>query len=1272
MHARLYVQKKPPFASARITQLRHELSHLNFSPDRQQRFEQILDQADIRLVYDLFSINQRILTALSDSIIGDSVTDTISTVYPSEQPHFAVELLPGQFDSRSAAVQQCLELMLPASDIPDDISISTAELYLFANATNDDLDIINAIKQTVINTVESREKQLATLEQPALTTPDAVRSYQGFTDFSQSDLESFIVNNGLAMNLADLELIQHYFTDQNRQPTETEIKVLDTYWSDHCRHTTFFTEITDTKIDSATNPHISASWQRYLTLRADVNSQKPICLMELGTIAAKALKQQGDKALAALEDSEEDNACSVVIQVANSNNGEVEPWLLMFKNETHNHPTEIDPFGGAATCIGGAIRDPLSGRAYVYQAMRITGAGYQSNNAPILPSKLPQTKICRDSAHGYSSYGNQIGLATSLVREIYHPNYRAKRMEVGMVVAGVKQSEVRRESPTPGDVVIMLGGKTGRDGIGGATGSSKAHTEDSVSSLSAEVQKGNAVEERKIQRLFRNPEFLALIKKSNDFGAGGVSVAIGELAESLDITLDTIPTKYAGLNGTELAISESQERMSIVIEAKDKDKAIAMANAENLLACQVATVTDSGYMRIYWRGEAIVELSRAFLNTNGAPRQIKTSIQTSTTSLVAEVNNSLTDKSWKAALTELNNASQRVLAESFDASIGVSTVLHPFGGKHQLSPEQVSAQTFLHNHQITTLASYGFSAELAMRSPYQAGQLAVVESIAKVIIAGAKLDHIWLSFQEYFGRLGEDAERWGIPMASLLGALDAQLGLGYAAIGGKDSMSGTFQDIDVPPTLISFAVGVADTDKVVSATLPAESELSLYWLPCPVSDDGQAVDLVSYKTQLLWLHQQVNKQTLAAARVVSDNGIVVALSQMAMGNQVGFSVANTDINWLAPQYAGIIIASNQLNFEGDNTPENIIRLGQTSNTATATINNVTLPLTIISQLNDQALTDLYPEPITDDNDIADPESLQATAETNKASTNQPTLAPAVLTASAKPQVILPIFPGTNCEYDTTAAFERAGATVMPLLIRNINSDALAESAHAVEKALNQGHILMLSGGFSLADEPDGAGKFIANFLRIPAITEQVHKLLERDGLVLGICNGFQALIKSGLIPYGQITERQETDATLTYNTAGRHVSRLANIRVTSNQSPWLANETVGNQYNVPLSHGEGRISLNHALAQNLAANQQIALQYCNSNGKPTKQYPDNPNGSAFAIEGLLSPCGKVLGRMAHPERVISTDRNGLLFQNIPDIRAHDIFSQGVNYFTAKQ
>lgn len=1268
MNARFFVQKQSSFAAVRQQQLRHELAvlypqHSALAPE----FDRLISHADHWVIYDIFNAEASQIEALRDQILSDAATDIIHQAPPETGLYFTVELLPGQFDARSAAAEQSLGLLIDG-EIPADLIITTGELWHFDSndRTNnhDTTEAISLIKRSLINPVESRGKDLSVLLPPTLSAPGNVPIYEGFRTLTDTELQTFIADHALAMSLADLHCIQAYFQQENRDPTETELKVLDTYWSDHCRHTTFFTTIDDAVITDKTPAPLAASWQRYLDLRAEV-SNKSICLMEMGTIAAKTLKKRG--VLTSLENSEEDNACSVIIDVPGKA-GSSEPWLLMFKNETHNHPTEIDPFGGAATCIGGAIRDPLSGRAYVYQAMRLTGAGYQSADTPTLPGKLPQSKICRDAAHGYSSYGNQIGLATTLVRELYHPNYVAKRMEVGVVVGGVKQSEVRRESPAPGDIIIMLGGKTGRDGIGGATGSSKTQTQDSVSTLSAEVQKGNATEERKIQRLFRNPDFLALIKKSNDFGAGGVSVAIGELADSLEVDLDVIPTKYAGLNGTELAISESQERMAVVIEAKDKAAALQMAAAENLLACQVATVTDSGYLRLHWQGKTIVNLSREFLNTNGAQRQTTAHLESHAPSLTDALPETpaFSQDTWQEALQSLSRGSQQALAESFDASIGTTTVLNPYGGVHKLSPEQVSAQTFMHNRRLTTLASFGFSPDLAMQSPYLAGQFAVTEAVAKVVVAGANLDQIWLSFQEYFGRLGDDPARWGIPMASLLGALDAQLGLGYAAIGGKDSMSGTYQDIDVPPTLIAFAVGVADTAQVVSATLVDDT--LLYYLPCPLTDDQTSVDFEQYQQQLFALAALIQDDSIAAARVISDDGIAVSLSQMAMGNQVGFTVSDTagdlSIDWLSPQYGGILLAAHDV-ITGEQLP-GIRELGKThsvddnNNNPIARIHGVELSLAQIIADNTQPLTALYPPPAelteTPIPDCHNPTMVSATA-------------PSVLTAT--PQVVLPIFPGTNCEYDTQAAFERAGAAVQPILIRNLDHDALASSAAAVKAALDDGHILMLSGGFSLADEPDGAGKFIANFLRIPAISDAIHGLLAREGLVLGICNGFQALIKSGLLPYGEVTTRQANDPTLTYNTIGRHIARVANIRLTNNHSPWLSGDAVGETFDIPLSHGEGRLIATAEQLQAWQKHGQIATQYVDDHQQPTLAYPANPNGSVYAIEGLTSRCGKIYGRMAHPERMIGAYPDSPLLQNIPDIRTHDIFSNGVRYFTGK-
>ena len=1097
------------------------------------------------------------------------------------------------------------------------------------------------VKDYLINSVDSQEKNLDILVNPSIPKPTEVPTIEGFIALDENALLSFHTEWSFSFDLADLKFIQDYFIQEKRNPTETELKVLDTYWSDHCRHTTFFTELKDIQFAGDLAYKLEEIFNRYLALRKELGREhKPISLMDIGTIAAKYLRANGK--LDDLVITDEINACTIEIEV--DVEGEKQAWYLLFKNETHNHPTEIEPFGGASTCVGGAIRDPLSGRAFVYQAMRVTGSGDPRERIEnTLEGKLPQKKITKMAAKGFASYGNQIGLATSQIAEIYDPGYKAKRMEVGYVAGAVPKDWVRREAPVTGDRVIMVGGKTGRDGVGGASGSSKVQDETSINTLSAEVQKGDAVEERKIQRLFRKPEVTKLIKKCNDFGAGGVSVAIGEIADSLNINLDKLPTKYAGLNGTELAISESQERMAVVVEAKDVTAFVEYASQENLLAVEVAEVTDSGRMQIFWRGEMIVDLDREFLDTAGTQKTMHAKA-VSNSYVETQAITPLTNDQFKKELSQLNVASQKGLIENFDSHVGRTTVLMPLGGKYLKTPSLASVNTIpVLNKSTDTVAisTWGFSVDLANKNPFLMGAYAVVESLAKLVAAGGNHKDARLSFQEYFEKLGADAEKWGKPLQALLGALEAQLEFETAAIGGKDSMSGTFDNIHVPPTLISFACAVGELKNIISPEIKGKENF-LYL----AGHQATASGLPNYdqlNKTYADIHQHIKKGTIISAQTIKDGGLASAVFKMAVGNGIGADI-NYGNDCFKPQIGSLILESKT-----ELTGYEL--LGKTGG-SDLTINGETFKLAELTSAWEGTLEPIFPSKTTANTKESNSKFQDSSA--NTLETNNSKLETV--------RVFIPIFPGTNCEYESEHVFVDAGADVRTRLFTNYNEQAVSESIAAFVEQINAANIMMIPGGFSAGDEPDGSAKYIVSVLKNPAIKDAVHALLKRGGLMLGICNGFQALVKSGLLPYGEIRDLDDTSATMTFNNIGRHISQTAHVEVKSDKSPWLAGMQ-GKKYIVPFSHGEGRFYANDAMVKELATNGQIATQYIDFEGNIALDMPYNPNGSVHGIEGITDATGQIYGRMGHPERY----RKGLM-KNIPEMEFMDIFKNGVEWF----
>ena len=1161
---------------------------------------------------------------------------------------FAVEYLPGQYDQRADSASECF-LLLTAEDRVD---VKSSKIIIL----NGDLskEDVEKIKKYYINPVDSREVDIDNRElSTPLNIPNDVQILEGFNNKDDKELSAFHKDQGLAMSLEDLKMIQDYFKEEGRDPSITEIKVIDTYWSDHCRHTTFATKIEDIEIeeDKYTMPVLKAL-DEYMESRNFVygDKERDINLMDMAVIAMKEMRKRG--VLQDLDVSEEINACSVNIKVKTDKGDE--DYLLMFKNETHNHPTEIEPFGGAATCLGGAIRDPLSGRTYVYQAMRVTGSG--DPTVPVeetLKGKLPQRTITLGAAHGYSSYGNQIGLATGQVSEVYHPNYVAKRMEVGAVIAAAPKENVIRKEPELGDVVILLGGRTGRDGVGGATGSSKEHTEDSISQCGAEVQKGNPPTERKIQRLFRHPEVAKMIKRCNDFGAGGVSVAIGELCRGLDIDLDKVPKKYEGLDGTELAVSESQERMAVVVESKLADKFIKFAEEENLEAVVVAKVTDTEKLRLFWRGKAIVDIKRSFLDTNGATQRTNAFVE-APCEYPFEVGSVNVKSKWMDNLHSLNVASQKGLVERFDSTIGAGTVLMPFGGKYAKTPAEGMAAkipVFYGESKTASLMSYGFNPDLGEWSPYHMAFFSIVEAVAKFAAMGGDYRKARLTLQEYFERLGKDSSRWGKPFAALLGAYKAQMELGIPAIGGKDSMSGSFEDIDVPPSLVAFAVGTLDADKVISPEFKkANSKVVL--LKSERLADG-TINMDIFKKNLENLHELIMAGKVISASAVKAGGVSEVLTKMSLGNRIGVNFNNLTVEELFGYSYGSLV----LEFVGDLKELegcNYKVIGETIKEEKIISKDYDLELNIVDL--DKALEEKLDSVFKIKTE--DTKEKAPFAEYNKAPRRKSKFLVDV------PKVVIPVFPGTNCEDDCTRAFLKEGAEVSQVLIRNLNKETLKESVDKLEKEIRSAQIIMIPGGFSAGDEPDGSAKFIATVFRNEKIKNAVMDLLNnRDGLILGICNGFQALIKLGLVPYGEIRDIEEDMATLTYNNINRHMSSIVRTKISSNLSPWFSNVEVGDIHNVAISHGEGRFVAPESLLKTLMENGQIATQYVDYDGNVSLNMPFNPNGSMYGIEGITSKDGRILGKMGHSERIGEN-----LYKNVPGEFDQKIFKSGVDYF----
>ena len=1229
---RIYVEKKPEFAVEAQSVMSDVKTALR------------LDLTNLRILnrYDADKLSREDFSAAVNTVFSEPAVDVVYDELPALEEGdriFAVEYLPGQFDQRADSCEQCIQILRQG----ERCRVKNARVYIVSGALTD--EDFNKLKSYIINPVESREASLDTVK--TLDTnydiPTTVEELEGFINLNALGLHAFVDKFGLAMDYDDIKFCQDYFrNEEKRNPTITEIRMIDTYWSDHCRHTTFLTNVENVDIKT---PYIKDTYDMYLNVREELGrTDKPVTLMDIGTLAAKKLKADG--LLPDLDESEEINACSVKIKV--DIDGQLEDWILMFKNETHNHPTEIEPFGGAATCLGGAIRDPLSGRSYVYQAMRVTGAAN-----PLVPvedtinGKLPQRKITVGAANGYSSYGNQIGLATGHVAEVYHPGYVAKRMEIGAVLGAAPASNIRREAPVPGDIVVLLGGKTGRDGCGGATGSSKSHTLESLETCGAEVQKGNPPEERKLQRLFRNPDVTKMIKRCNDFGAGGVSVAIGELTDGLVIDLNAVPKKYDGLDGTEIAISESQERMAVVIAPEDVDAFMAEAAKENLEATVVADVVAEPRLKMNWNGNTIVDLSRDFLNSNGAPKFTDIEVEAPAEREAEEVSD--TADSWTELMSNLNVCSQKGLIEKFDSTIGAGTVLMPFGGVYQLSPSQAMAAKIpvLKGETNTcSLMGWGYNPDISEKSPYHGAMLAVIESIAKIVAAGGTYKKCWLTFQEYFERTQNDPKRWGKPMAALLGAFKAQLEMGCGSIGGKDSMSGTFENIDVPPTLVSFAVSTANADKIVSTEFKGTgSEVIMI---TPEYDENGLPKFDSIKECFDKVEKIISDGRANAIWTNGYGGIAEGIAKMCFGNKIGFEFTShlSGEELFRPCYGAFIIELNGAAADGENV------IGKTIEDYKILCRDYTVSLDNLQRVWEAKLEPVFPC------------RIKTTDTTPETYSNANRIQRSASIKVAQPRVLIPVFPGTNCEYDTARAFERAGAKAETIVIRNLSASAIEESVNVFERAIKQSQIIMLPGGFSGGDEPEGSGKFITAFFRNAKIKDAVHDLLQnRDGLMLGICNGFQALVKLGLVPFGEIIDMADDAPTLTFNTIARHQSMMVTTRIASNKSPWLYGCEVGDIHTIPISHGEGRFVAPDRIIQQMANNGQIATQYVDLDGNPTMDIRYNPNTSVEAIEGITSPDGRVLGKMGHSERIGS-----FVGKNVPGSKDQKIFESGVAYF----
>ncbi|MCB6560760.1 phosphoribosylformylglycinamidine synthase [Gordonibacter urolithinfaciens] len=1237
MVSRVYVEKKPGF-DVEAQQLAHELRDILGI----ERLE------GLRLVnrYDVEGISDELFAQCVPTVFSEPQSDVATLEMPAVEGAavFAVEYLPGQFDQRADSASECIQL-ISQGERPE---VRSAKVYLLEGPLAD--EDVAAIKHYVINPIEAREASLEPretlrMEQPV---PPMVETVEGFLDLDEAGLAAFIADRGLAMDLADLAFCQRYFAEEGRNPTITEIKMIDTYWSDHCRHTTFGTVLDDVRIDDEA---VRAAFEKYLAMRHELGrDEKPVCLMDMGTIGARWLKAKG--ILTGLDESEEINACTVKVKV--DVDGEEQDWLYLFKNETHNHPTEIEPFGGAATCVGGAIRDPLSGRSYVYQAMRLTGAA--DPLVPVsetLPGKLPQRKLVTTAAAGYSSYGNQIGLATGQVNELYHPGYAAKRMEIGAVVGATPADHVRRETPAPGDVIVLLGGRTGRDGIGGATGSSKAHKLESLETCGAEVQKGNAPVERKIQRLFRRGDACRMIKRCNDFGAGGVSVAVGELADGLFIDLNKVPKKYEGLDGTELAIAESQERMAVALAPEDVDAFIALAHEENLEATPIAEVTEEARVRMEWNGSTIVDVSRDFLNSNGAAKHQDVHV----------VPGGGYERTWEgetlaerlgALVRDLNVCSNKGLSERFDSTIGAATALMPFGGARQLTPALAMVAKLPVFGETSTVSgmAWGFNPYLTAANPFVGSYVAVVESVAKLAAAGFAREDMYLTFQEYFEKLRDEPERWGKPAAAVLGALMAQVDLGVGAIGGKDSMSGSFEQLDVPPTLVSFATAVGSIDRVTSPEFKGAAHRVARI--APAAYDGVVPEAAGLLEAIAVVERLIGEGAALAVSTPGYGGAAEALFKMCVGNGIGLTLdeAVTADELFAPAYGSFLVEladDAAVPAAGDAVRVDV--LGETAEAYQFAACGETISLADLQEAWESQLEPVFP--YRAEGERVEPVSFGSATPLTYNGT------------IARPRVVIPVFPGNNCEYDSARAFEQAGAVVDTFVINNLTPDKVAESTAELVRLINNSQIIMLPGGFSGGDEPDGSAKFITAFFRAPAVTEAVRDLLQnRDGLMLGICNGFQALVKLGLVPFGDIRPMDESCPTLTFNDIGRHQSRLVRTRVASSLSPWLSRCEVGDVHTVPVSHGEGRFVASDELLAQLRDAGQIATQYVGADGQPSMDLDVNPNGSAWAIEGITSPDGRVLGKMGHSER-----RGAGLYRNVPGDLFQPLFEGGVGYFT---
>ncbi len=1228
MNKRVLIERKTGFGIERTELYKDFIRNFNIDLKSLRYF----------IVYDLFNIEEELFEQVVNEILLEVNKDKVHYTLPVSKNIISFESLPGQFDQRADSAMQCIKILSPTST-----PIVTSGIAITFDETVSDCDI-SKLKEYMINEVESREKDFSILDIPTYNKPESVPVIAEFISMEEEELYLFYNEMGFAMSFEDLSFVQEYFKSENRNPYETELKVLDTYWSDHCRHTTFETEISKTIFGTSNlDEKIQEAFNEYLKDREKLSrNHKPVTLMDIATINAKIEKESNN--LDDLEISEEINAASIFIDV--DVDGKDEKWLLMFKNETHNHPTEIEPFGGASTCIGGAIRDPLSGRSFVYSALRVTGAADITEEInKTIPGKLPQSVISKEAAHGYSSYGNQIGLATTFVDEVYHDGYKAKRMEIGAVIGAVKADYVRRESPKPGDIVLLLGGRTGRDGIGGATGSSKEHTVESLNISSAEVQKGNAPEERKIQRLFRNPNVTKLIKKSNDFGAGGVSVAIGELADGLSINLDKVPTKYKGINGTELAISESQERIAVVVEVKDVETFKHYCSEENIEVVEVAEVTSEKRLVMTWNGETICDMSREFIDSSGVRQSMNVEVKHNLPSDFMSKERILTKTDALNLLQDKNVSSKQGLVEMFDSTIGRTTVLAPFGGKYRLTKTQASVQKIPVRNKKTNTASimaYGFNPYISEISPFHGSTYAILESMAKVVASGGKHQSIRFTFQEYFERLGDNPKLWAKPFSALLGAYHTLREFKLAAIGGKDSMSGTYHELTVPPTLVSFAVTTDDTRNIISPEFKQAGN-NLYLFRYDV-DDMKLPNLDQIKEYFQYIEGNIEKKNIVSAIAITHGGIFEALAKASFGNKIGVDVKTTQsLNEYI--YGGIIVES-----EVELNHQQAIYIGKTNKSNSLSVNNINIEIDEALQANQTRYTDVFPILHEDDRTFI---NTKVSKEKSNYKVEQ----------TDEVKVLIPVFPGTNCEYDCEAAFVNEGATVQTLVFNNQTEEDIQESIIKLSSAIDESHILMFSGGFSSGDEPDGSGKFIANVLRNEKVSKSITKFLEKKRLILGICNGFQALVKSGLLPYGVVQPIENESPTLFKNSINRHISKFVNTKVSTTASPWLSSFKENDNHVIAMSHTEGQFIINEDKYKELLYNKQIAFQYVDDSNQPTYNPVYNPNGSSYAIEGIVSADGLILGKMGHSERY----QEGL-FKNIEGNKNQNIFRNGVNYF----